>query len=89
MFSLFFFPFFPLAVAAVAAAAGQANGHLAVAKALRGRLSFVRGQALRARLAQDKDGAAAAAADGATGGAADAADTAPSSDRQFDETLAA
>lgn len=73
-------------------AAGQANGHLAVAKVLRSRLGFVRGQALKVRLAQEKsggvggDGSAAAAATAT--GAADAAGAAPSSDRQFDETLA-
>lgn len=45
----------------------QANGHLAVAKVLRGRLGFVQGQALRAQLVREKSGGgvspAAAAAD--------------------------
>ena len=80
-----------LAAVCVVLCCHQANGHIAVAKVLRGRLGFVQGQALRARLAREKSGGsvgAGSASSGGSGGGSDCGGAAPSSDRQAEESVA-
>lgn len=85
IFNLFFTRAGRCALSCLSFSCRQANGHITIAKVLRGRLGFVQGQALRARLAREKNGGGVSAG----GGAGDAGGAAPSSDSQFEETAVA
>lgn len=77
----------PLLVCRFALLCRQANGHIAVAKVLRGRLGFVQGQALRARLAREKSGGGSGGGSGGVGGG-DGSGAAPSSDGPLEKSVA-